>query len=99
MLEAVEKSKDKEEGELDLPPSFIVGLRGCLEAGLSCEEITALLVLFSGVYEASVHTNGEVLVERAVHLANIMSGDIEEVNEKKLTAKKNREARLKRKRW
>lgn len=74
MLEVLART---EKGEcLNLPPEFLCGLRGCLEAGLSCEEIIAVLVLFTGVYEAGEKMSGPELVERAKHLASTMKGDI-----------------------
>ena len=58
------------------PPEFICGLRGALEAGLSCEQLTAMVVLFTGIYEAGERMTGSELVERATHLVCIMKGDI-----------------------
>jgi len=74
MLEAV-ASADKVECK-SLPPEFICGLRGALDAGLSCEQLTAMLVLFTGIYEAGDRMTGSELVERAVLLACVMNGDI-----------------------
>ena len=73
MLEALSKPS-VECGQL--PSEFLCGLRGALEAGLSCEEITAFLVLLTGIYEAGERMTGSELVERAVHLACMMKGDI-----------------------
>jgi len=58
------------------PPEFICGLRGALEAGLSCEQLTAMVVLFTGIYEAGERMTGLELVERATHLSCVMRGDI-----------------------
>lgn len=58
------------------PPEFICGLRGAMEAGLSCEQLIAMIVLFTGIYEAGEKMTGSELVERATHLVCIMKGDI-----------------------
>jgi hypothetical protein len=47
-----------------------------MEAGLSCEQLTAMIVLFAGIYEAGEKLSGSELVERAVHLASTMNADI-----------------------
>ena len=73
MLDAVTRERSE---SMDLPPELICGLRGALEAGLSCEEITSLLVLFAGIYEAAERWTGPELIERATLLGNMMKGEI-----------------------
>jgi len=58
------------------PPEFLCGLRGAMDAGLSCEELTALVVLFTGIYEAGERMSGSELIKRAKHLSCVMKGDI-----------------------
>jgi len=82
----------------NFPPEFLCGLRGALDAGLSCEQITALLVLFAGIYEAGEKMTGSELVERAVHLASTMKGDICFCAGERQQKRKNREALLAKKR-
>jgi hypothetical protein len=91
MLQAV---ADAEEDKCPtFPSSFLVGLRGALDAGLSEPEITALLVLFTGVYEASVRMSGETLVNKAQMVAEVMAGDITDQNLHRLRIKRNKENR------
>jgi len=91
MIKALAKA---DRTDVSLPPEFLCGLRGALEAGLSCEEITALLVLFTGVYEAGERMTGSELVERAKHLAVSMKGDICLRADERAQRRKNREALL-----
>ena len=58
------------------PPEFICGLRAAMDSGLGCEQLTAMIVLFAGIYEAGEKLSGPELVERAVCLASVMNGDI-----------------------
>ena len=92
MIEALTKADETE--CKNLPPEFLCGLRGALEAGLSCEEITALLVLFTGIYEAGEKMTGSELVERAVLLASTMKGDICFCAGERTQKRKNKEALL-----
>ena len=100
MLDAVAKAREEsEEGNpRNFPSAFLIGLRGALDAGLSGEEITALLVLFSGIYEASARMAGEALIERASAIAEMMAGDINEKSRDRLRVKKNKESRERKKR-
>ena len=77
----------------DLPVEFVCGLRASLEAGLSCEEITALLILFIGVYEASERYTGDELIRRATTIANVMRGDVDDVARLRERRAAQREAR------
>jgi len=87
------------------PPEFICGLRGAVEAGLSCDQLVAVIVLFTGIYEAGERMTGSELVERATHLVCIMKGDIcfrsgerdrnRKSREKKALLAKNRKSREK----
>ncbi|MFH1739068.1 MAG: hypothetical protein ABIH23_08675 [bacterium] len=91
MLEAV-ASADTVECK-SLPPEFICGLRGALDAGLSCEQLTAMLVLFTGIHEAGNKMTGSELVERAVLLACTMNGDICFCTHEREQKQRNREQR------
>ena len=100
MLDALASSERMGE----LPPEFVCGLRASLEAGISCEEITALMVLFAGIYEAGEKMTGPELIERAVHLSCMMNGDIRVCQSEVEQRRKNKEHRAllkkkKRKRW
>jgi len=79
-----------------LPATFLRGLRGALDAGLSAEQITALLVLFTGIYEASKKVPQDELIHRACLLANVMKGDIVDLSEQRSQAEANREYRRQR---
>ena len=76
MLKAVEKCNECLCE--NFPPEFIIGLRGAIDAGLSCEQITAFFVLASGWYKACDKMDGESLVQRAFYLSRVMSGDIDD---------------------
>lgn len=91
MLETLSSPSDSE--STHFPPEFICGLRGALEAGLSCEQLTAMIVLATGIYEAGERMSGSELVERAVHLTSLMKGDICFRSEERERARKNREFR------
>lgn len=97
MLEAVGRAEKEVTEGASFPPSFLIGLRGALDAGLSGEEITALLVMFSGIYEASARMPGEALVERAREIAGVMSGDVDEKIRDRLRVEKNKEWRKRKK--
>jgi len=91
MLKVV--STGEVEGCPNFPREFLCGLRGALEAGLSCEEITALLILFTGIYEASQRYSGEELIRRSVLLTRTMSGDIEYLNQVREQSERNKRFR------
>lgn len=74
MIEAVSRAEPA--ACPNFPASFLCGLRGALDAGLSAEEITALLVLFAGVHEATSSLPRTELIRRAHLLADTMRGDI-----------------------
>ena len=88
MLEAVASTSDV--SCPNFPPEFLCGLRGALDAGLSCEEITAMLVLFTGVYEAAERLTGAELIERAVILACSMCGDVEFLQREREQTRRNK---------
>ena len=60
-----------------IPPRFIDGLRQSLEAGLTCEEIVASLILFAGFHEALRRMGGLTATEKALNLVKVMKRDIE----------------------
>jgi len=96
LMEAVVKAEEKTEEECScksFPPMFLLGLRGALEAGLSCEQIVAFLILFTGVYETADSMVGSELVERAEHIGRIMRGDIDYLCVEQLRLTRNREER------
>ena len=74
MLEAL-SSTDGAECK-NFPPEFICGLRAAMDAGLSCDQLTAMLVLFAGIYEASGKMSGLELIEKAECLASAINADI-----------------------
>jgi hypothetical protein len=76
-------------GCLNLPPEFLCGLRAALDAGLTCEQITAVIVLFTGVYEAGEKMSGPELLERAKVLSASMVGDITSRQDELEQRKKN----------
>ena len=78
----------------NFPPEFLIGLRGVIDAGISCEQITAFLVLASGWYKTCDRMGGPELVERARMLSDVMSGDVDEeiVIRKRIEAGKQRRA-------
>ena len=88
MIEAV--SGTRQDTHPNLPAVFLCGLRGALDAGLSCEQITAFLVLFTGIYEAADRMPGEVLIERSRFLVDAMRGDIADVNDQGRQLERNR---------
>ena len=76
MLETLSKVEDS--GCENFPPEFMLGLRGALDAGMSCEQITAGLVLMAGVCRASVRIKPEQLLERARFVARVIEGDMKD---------------------
>lgn len=78
MMEALEKCDACACG--NFPPEFLIGLRGAIDSGLSCEQITAFFVLVTGWYKACDMLDGEALVQRAFMLAKVMSGDAKEAS-------------------
>ena len=62
----------------NFPPEFLIGLRGAVDAGLSCEQITAFFVLVTGWYKACEKMDGESLVQRAFMLSKVMAEDARE---------------------
>lgn len=62
----------------NFPPEFLIGLRGVLDAGITCEQITAFLVLVTGWYRACEKMSGEELIQRAFALGRVIEGDIDE---------------------
>jgi len=60
-----------------LPLNFIDGLRRSLESGLSCEEITSCLILFTGFHESMRRMGGKSAVEKALNIVHIMKRDID----------------------
>lgn len=62
----------------NLPPELLCGLRTALDVGLSCEQISSLLVLFAGIYEGSSKMSSEELRRRTEALATVMAEDISE---------------------
>jgi len=54
------------------PEDFLIAMRLALESGLSCEQITATILLLVGVKEAEDVWFGIELVERAVQLMDSM---------------------------
>lgn len=102
LMEAVEKAQAQED-ESCFPGAFLAGLRAALDSGLSAEQLTALLVLFAGIYEVSGSMDGEELLEKAKTLVSVMDGDIVYVGDRRLLWRKGREHRTakerERKRW
>lgn len=91
LLDAVELSEETKCPHF--PAEFLLGLRGALEAGLTGEEVVALLILFSGIYEASARMDGEELIDRVRRLSIIIKSDISIEEESRLRIEKNREWR------
>ena len=56
------------------PVVFLDGLRTALDAGLSCEQITANLILTASLYEALEQFDGEELIERVRQIAKVIKG-------------------------
>ena len=83
-----------ESSYVSFPPEFLSGLRGALEAGLSCEELTALLILFTGIYEAGEKMSGVELIQRAEHLSSVMRGDIDNSLREQERSRKSRERKV-----
>jgi len=79
------------------PPEFICGLRAAMETGLSCEQLTAMLVLFAGIYEAGEELSGTELIERAMFLASTMRADIDYCVGVREERKKRRQVNLEKK--
>jgi hypothetical protein len=104
MLDAVARAEKESQEEREkerhpnFPHQFLIGLRGALDAGLSCEEITALLVLFSGIYEASAKVAGDALVERASLIAEVMSGDIDAESRRRIRIERSKEEKKRKRR-
>ena len=65
---------DNDEQRPTMPKSFIYGLRACLEAGMSCEQITAMLLVVGGVYEITFELAGDELVRRTAEVLRVMKG-------------------------
>ena len=74
----------------NFPPEFLIGLRGAIDAGLSCEQIAAFFVLVTGWYKACDMLDGAALLRRASRLARVMAGDMEEESFVRKSKKKNR---------
>ena len=91
LLDAVEQVEETKCPHF--PAEFLLGLRGVLEAGLTGEEIVALLILFGGIYEASSRMNGEELIDRAKRLSIIIKSDMSVQEESRLRIEKNKEWR------
>lgn len=57
------------------PPGFMAALRGAMDAGMSCEQITAHLVIATGLYEAMDRFDGGELVERCQRVMKVIGVD------------------------
>jgi len=91
MLETLSKADGAE--CKNFPPEFICGLRAAMDAGLSCEQLTAMIVLFAGIYEAAEKMSGPELVEKAEHLAGAINADICYFADKRERVQRKREAK------
>jgi hypothetical protein len=60
-----------------MPLPFLLGIRQALDAGLSCEQITSVVILMTGLYEALDVFEGEDLVRRASVIASTIRGQRE----------------------
>lgn len=72
-LEAVD-CKEKWGRRPVFPDCFLRGLREALDAGLSCEQITASLVIGTGLYEMRDNFEGKELVDRVERIMGIIKG-------------------------
>lgn len=59
-----------------LPSELLDSLRGCLDAGLTCEEIVSFLRLSSAVREANSAIGGRELVVRTSHIVEVLSMEV-----------------------
>ena len=55
-----------------LPLEFLAALRGCLEAGMTCEMITAFLDVSAGLWSASREIGADELRVRVNHIVEVM---------------------------
>jgi len=56
------------------PEDFLVGLRSALDAGLSCEQITSILMLSTALYSMGDCFDNDSLLERTSRLVSVMRG-------------------------
>jgi hypothetical protein len=59
------------------PADFLMGVRQCLEAGMTSDQITSFLLMISGLYDALQLFDGEELMERSMCIIEVMKGDME----------------------
>jgi len=75
MLDALEHSLDESDGDNPsptFPKPFLIALRLAIDAGLTCEQITALIMLQTGVVEMEDRLYGENLVDRIKSILRIL---------------------------
>ena len=66
-----------------MPPSFLMGLRKALKAGLTCEELVSFMLILTGIHEMEHNYNSGELLERTAHIVDIMKGDIDYMKRQK----------------
>jgi len=77
MWEALESQLTQEEDIHSIfPKQFLVGLRLALEAGISCQQITSMLILQSALFDLTDKFEGESLVQRTRQIVEVMQRDL-----------------------
>ena len=71
----VELSRDEEERS-SFPKGFLIGLRLALESGLTCQQITSMIILQTSLFDMSKSFDRESLISRARYLAEVIKEDI-----------------------
>jgi hypothetical protein len=60
-----------------MPLIFIDGLRMALESGMSCDEITACLVLFAGFHQMRSMSSGGSIIDRSLNVVRAIKKNID----------------------
>lgn len=80
LWKVIEEGLDKREGweaSAVLPKNLLLAIRAALESGLSCEEISAYVLLASGLEEMKGKLENTSLLERVNRISTVMSHSID----------------------
>ena len=91
MWDALEEQlKEPTEGRLRVfPKQFLVSLRLALESGLTCQQITSMIILQSSLNDLSYRFHGDSLVERTKGIVEVIEKEIKCQGDGQTTKRKN----------
>jgi hypothetical protein len=72
---ALEEQLSTVDTEKVFPRPFLISLRLALESGLSCQQITSMILLQAALYEMCDTFDNDSLVERTHRLLELMRGE------------------------